>query len=192
MKLTELLKDSRRLQGSHQAGILPDGERELICGHHFMIKNGKLFAIHFCLFLLITGIVSCTGNSLTDDEKKQTEQYTKQEKHDSLLFGKWQSHETFALSQKGEIGRYLISFDSTGIIRNRHYAGTKPRHDWALEFYYYTKNDTIFRYRPAEKGFMAMNGEINLKHPYEINQEGNLLIIEGKRYTKVKDVDVSF
>jgi hypothetical protein len=151
----------------------------------------------FCLFLIVSGIVSCTDNYLTDSEKKQIERYTKQEKHDSLLFGKWQSHETLDLRQKGETGRYLISFDLEGNIHYRHYAGAKPRHDWALYHYYYTKNDTLFQYFPAEKGFMAMNGEINLKYPYEITQEGNLLIIKDsvygdKSYTKVEDVDLSF
>jgi hypothetical protein len=159
--------------------------------------SGKRFAIWFCLFLIAAGTVSCTGNYLTGSERKQIERYVKQEKHDGMLFGKWQSHETFDPRRKGAIGRYLISFDSDGIIRCRHYVGAKPMHDWSPDYYYYTKGDTLFRYRPAEKGLLAMDGEIILKHPYEVTREGNLLIIKDsvhgdKRYTKVEDVDLSF
>ena len=147
----------------------------------------KLPILVFCLLLLLASGTSCS-EGLTENEKKIIEQYTLQEEHNPELYGKWKDNETF--TNKGRLAYEIISFDEKGLNEQRMYVEDEPFNDWHLRYYYYTKEGKIFFYRPAEKGFMAMDGEIFIEYEYRLSEDGKSLTVtdnvrkEEKTYSK--------
>ena len=128
-------------------------------------------------------IFSC-NNHLTKEEIIIIEKYTKQEEHNPLIFGKW--IETKSWEDRGHVIKLAISFDKKGFIKERIYRDGKPFNDWCFVDYYYTKQGEILMYRPAEKGFLAMDDEIFEKRNYQVSEQGQTLIIKNKTYEKIK------
>lgn len=144
--------------------------------------NNKLYLIIY-LLLLPVYFIACTGK-LTEKEMQNIERYTKQEAHDSLLLGKWMNDETF--KHAGKISKIAISFDTKGMNNERMYVEGQPFNDWHLMYYYYTKQGKIFFYRPAEKGFLAMDGELFFEFEYEVSDDGEKLKIDNITYTRIE------
>jgi len=139
----------------------------------------KLHRTFLGFFLFILFLTSC-DNYITEDEKKTIERYTKQEQHDSLLVGKWKNN--IAFIDRGKTMDIFISFDEKGGNYQKYMENDKTIYNWSLDYYYHTKQGKIFFYRPAEKGFMAMDGEIFVEHEYEISQDGKSLTIIDETY----------
>ena len=148
-------------------------------------KNLKINGIQVLVELMIFSIcfISCS-DYLTKDEIIIIEKYTNQRTHDPSIFGKW--IEDGSWEYKGTINKTYISFDKDGIKKERMYKDGKPFNDWHFVDYYYTDQGKIFMYRPAEKGFFAMNDETYTESNYELSKNGGSLIIGEKIYNKLK------
>lgn len=152
------------------------------------ITGGKIETTYRLLIVVVVvfsiNVASCSVNWLTQEEKIIVEKYTKDKNHDVLIIGEWINNETW--EQKGKTNRDDISFDEQGTRRGRMYRDGEPLHDWQHPYYYYTENDTIFMYRPEEKGIWSMDGEIFLQAEYQVSEDGETLYLGDKSYQKRK------
>jgi len=146
-----------------------------------VMKNETVLLISFIFFL--TSFFSCSQKP-SDKEIQTIKKYTEHESHDSLLRGKWMNNATFR--HQGKTSKIALSFDERGINNERMFVEDKPFNEWHFMYYYYTHHGKIFFYRPAEKGFMAMDGEIFSEYEYEISGNGKLLRIGEESYTKIE------
>ena len=144
-----------------------------------------MFSLPAILIVIMSlGVVSCSQKRLTEEEAIIVEKYTKDKKHDVDLVGEWINNDSW--EHKGTTNRDDISFDVQGIKKERMYKDGEPFNDWHFVYYYYSENDTIFLYRPAEKGFMAMDGELFLTTQYKVSEDGETLYLGDKSYKKRK------
>ena len=130
----------------------------------------------------LNNLLSCSGNKLTTKEAQIVETYIKAKNHDAAIIGEWIDNGTW--EYKGTINKVNISFDEQGIKRDRMYRDGKAFNDWHFIYYYYTDQGKIFMYRPAEKGFPAMDGEIFEKKEYHFSEDGKTLFLGDKSYSK--------
>lgn len=137
----------------------------------------------FYVFIFSICFISCS-QKLSEKEIQTIEKYTKHEAHDSSLYGKWMNDNTF--THNGKVSKIAIFFDEKGINNERMYVEEKPFNEWHLMFYYYTKDRKIFYYRPAEKGFLAMDSEIFHEYEYKLSDDGKSLMIGNETYTKME------
>ncbi len=131
------------------------------------------------VIISLNNLISCSGNKLTTKEAQIVETYTKAKNHDVTIIGEWTDNSTLSIKDN-------VSFDAQGIKRVRMYRNGKAFNDWHFDYYYYTDQGKIFMYRPAEKGFLAMDGELFPQSKYQVSEDGNTLTIGDKTYTKNK------
>lgn len=134
------------------------------------------------LVLFSVSFLSCSSG-MTKEEKMTVEKYTNQEEHDSLIYGRWMSHEIWM--DRGKEMKTAISFDDKGIQKDRMYHEGEPRFKWIFRYYYYTKQGKVFLYSVAEKGFGAMTGESFLEIDYKVSADGKTLMFGDKTYEKM-------
>lgn len=150
---------------------------------NIIAMNKKSILKQYLIILLLCCIAACTGK-LSEKEILNIEKYTKYEAHDSALQGKWMNEKT--CQHAGKVSKIALSFDEKGINNERMYVEEEPFNDWHMMYYYYTRDGKIFFYRPAEKGFLAMDGEIFSEYDYKISDDGESLTIGDDTYTKIK------
>jgi arginyl-tRNA synthetase len=144
----------------------------------------RFFILVGIIVFSLNNLLSCSGNKLTTKEAQVVEEYTKAKDHDTAIIGEWIDNSTWEF--KGTINKINISFDELGIKKERMYRDGKAFNDWHFIYYYYTDQGKILMYRPAEKGFLAMDGEIYEQCKYQVSEDGNTLTIGDKTYTKHK------
>jgi hypothetical protein len=150
----------------------------------------KIKSLSFHRILISVGLVlfsitifSCSGR-ITKEEAITIEKYTKEKSHDLIIIGKWKGNENW--EYHGTVNFNYISFDAQGIKSERMYRDGKPFNNWHFTHYYYTEHGKIFMYIPAEKGFLAMDGETFIENEYQVSDDGDTLIIGNKTFQKLK------
>ena len=119
---------------------------------------------------------------MTTKEAQIVKNYTEAKDHDPAIIGEWIDNSTW--EYKGTINKVNIYFDAQGIKRDRMYRDGKAFNDWHFDYYYYTDLGKIFTYRPAEMGFLAMDGEIYEQKEYHFSDDGKTLFLGDKTYSK--------
>ena len=140
--------------------------------------------------IIITGIiavsmhfVSCS-TEMTKEEMQVVEMYTVKEKHDAEILGEW--IENTSKNNEETIHTKHIYFDAKGVKKERLYKGTTPFNDWHQNGYYFTKNNKIYSFKPAEKGFLAMDGALYKESAYQFSENKQTLTLGEKIYKRVR------